>query len=135
MTSYDDVIDAFRDRADELEMSRPEIDRLTGLADAHASMLLTKSCMKVSVPEACRLCWPFWVCVFASKKIPNRRRSHSGAANVAFDHTPTIAPNFHRSAGPPQAYFFDIPLGWKHTQNNTNRHRPNFCLEGNFLPF
>jgi hypothetical protein len=50
ITSYDDVIDAFRDRADDLEISRGEIDRLTGLADAHASMLLTKSCMKVFGP-------------------------------------------------------------------------------------
>ena len=33
-------------------MSRPEIDRLTGLADAHASMLLTKSCMKVFGPRS-----------------------------------------------------------------------------------
>ena len=46
------MIDAFRDRADELEISRPEIDRLTGLADAHASMLLTKSCMKVFGPRS-----------------------------------------------------------------------------------
>lgn len=110
-------------------MSRPEIDRLTGLADAHASMLLTKSCMKVSVPEACRLCWPFWVCVFASKKIPNRRRSHSGAANVAFDHTPTIAPNFHRSAGPPRAGFLDIRLGSKQTQTMTSRLLKYLVLE------
>jgi hypothetical protein len=50
--NYDDVIDAFRDRADDLEISRHEIDRLTGLADAHASMLLTKSCMKVFGPQS-----------------------------------------------------------------------------------
>ena len=48
--SYEDVVQAFRDRADDLEISRGEIDRLTGLADAHASMLLTKSCMKVFGP-------------------------------------------------------------------------------------
>jgi hypothetical protein len=50
ITNYDEVLDAFRDRADELEISRQEIDRLTGLADAHASMLLTKSHMKLFGP-------------------------------------------------------------------------------------
>jgi len=37
-------------RADQLEVSRAELDRLTGLADAHSSMLLTKSCMKIFGP-------------------------------------------------------------------------------------
>jgi hypothetical protein len=44
--SYEDVVQAFRDRADDLEISRNELDRLTGLADAHCSMLLMKSPMK-----------------------------------------------------------------------------------------
>jgi hypothetical protein len=46
VASYEDVVQAFRDRADQLEISRIELDRLTGLADAHCSMLLMKSPMK-----------------------------------------------------------------------------------------
>jgi hypothetical protein len=42
IASYDEVIDAFRARADELELSRLEIDRLSGLADGHSSHLLAK---------------------------------------------------------------------------------------------
>jgi hypothetical protein len=48
--TYFEFVDACRDRADELEISRIELDRLTGLADAHASMLLTKSPMKIFGP-------------------------------------------------------------------------------------
>jgi hypothetical protein len=40
--SYDEVIEVFRARADELELSRLEIDRLSGLADGHSSHLLAK---------------------------------------------------------------------------------------------
>jgi len=50
ITSYEDAVNAFRDRADELEISRNELDRNTGLADGHASMLLMKSPMKVFGP-------------------------------------------------------------------------------------
>jgi hypothetical protein len=46
VASYEGVVQAFRDRADQLEISRIELDRLTGLADAHCSMLLMKSPMK-----------------------------------------------------------------------------------------
>lgn len=49
---YEDVVQAFRDRADDLEISRNELDGLTGLADAHCSMLLTKSHMKVFGPRS-----------------------------------------------------------------------------------
>jgi hypothetical protein len=42
IATYDDVIDVFRARADELELSRLEIDRLSGLADGHSSHLLAK---------------------------------------------------------------------------------------------
>jgi len=46
LESYEEIIQAFRDRADDLEISRNELDGLTGLADAHCSMLLMKSPMK-----------------------------------------------------------------------------------------
>jgi hypothetical protein len=52
IVSYEDVVQAFRDRADDLEISRNELDGLTGLADAHCSMLLTKSHMKVFGPRS-----------------------------------------------------------------------------------
>jgi hypothetical protein len=42
IASYDEVIDAFRARADELELSRLEIDHLSGLAQGHSSHLLAK---------------------------------------------------------------------------------------------
>jgi hypothetical protein len=42
IATYDDVVDVFRARADELELSRLEIDRLAGLADGHSSHLLAK---------------------------------------------------------------------------------------------
>jgi hypothetical protein len=42
LATYDDVIDAFRARADELELSRLEIDHLSGLAQGHSSHLLAK---------------------------------------------------------------------------------------------
>jgi hypothetical protein len=50
IATYHDFIAVCRDRADELEISRLELDRITGLADAHSSMLLTKSYMKVFGP-------------------------------------------------------------------------------------
>jgi hypothetical protein len=50
IASYHDFVDVCRARADQLEVSRVELDRLTGLADAHSSMLLTKSCMKIFGP-------------------------------------------------------------------------------------
>jgi hypothetical protein len=50
IASYDDFVDVCRARADELEISRIELDRITGLADAHSSMLLTKKFMKVFGP-------------------------------------------------------------------------------------
>jgi hypothetical protein len=48
--TYDEVIDTFRARADELELSRLEIDRLTGLGDAHTSHLLAKKFTQVFGP-------------------------------------------------------------------------------------
>lgn len=39
-SSYDELIVICRDRADELELTRLEIDRLSGLCDGHASKLL-----------------------------------------------------------------------------------------------
>jgi hypothetical protein len=50
IASYQDFVDVCRSRADDMEISRQEIDRLTGLADAHASMLLMKSPMKIFGP-------------------------------------------------------------------------------------
>jgi len=43
IASYEDVISVFRDRCDELEVSRNEIDHLSGLATGYASVLLSKS--------------------------------------------------------------------------------------------
>lgn len=42
ITSYEDIISAFRDRADALEISRNEMSHLSGLADGHVAMLLMK---------------------------------------------------------------------------------------------
>jgi hypothetical protein len=42
IATYDDVVDVFRARADELELSRLEIDHLSGLASGHSSHLLAK---------------------------------------------------------------------------------------------
>jgi hypothetical protein len=50
IATYDEVIDIFRARADELELSRLEIDRLTGLADAHTSHLLARKFTQVFGP-------------------------------------------------------------------------------------
>jgi len=46
ISSYAEVIDAFRARADELEISRLEIDHLSGLASGHSSHLLAKKYTK-----------------------------------------------------------------------------------------
>jgi hypothetical protein len=40
--SYEDLVQAFRDRADDLEISRNEMSHLSGLADGHVAMLLMK---------------------------------------------------------------------------------------------
>lgn len=45
-SSYDDLIVICRDRADELGLTRMEIDRLGGLADGHAGKLLCLSTLK-----------------------------------------------------------------------------------------
>ena len=50
IATYDDVIDTFRARADELELSRLEIDHLSGLAPAHSSHLLAKKFTQVFGP-------------------------------------------------------------------------------------
>jgi hypothetical protein len=50
LATYDDLVDVCRARADELQISRIELDRLTGLADAHSSMLLARKYMKVFGP-------------------------------------------------------------------------------------
>jgi hypothetical protein len=50
IATYDEVIAVFRARADELELSRLEIDRLTGLGDAHTSHLLAKKFTQVFGP-------------------------------------------------------------------------------------
>jgi hypothetical protein len=43
IASYDDFISVCRDRADELEMSRLEIDHISGLSTGYASILLMKT--------------------------------------------------------------------------------------------
>jgi hypothetical protein len=48
IATYDDVIDTFRARAEELELSRLEIDHLSGLAPAHSSHLLAKKSPRFS---------------------------------------------------------------------------------------
>jgi hypothetical protein len=50
IATYDDVIDTFRARADELELSRLEIDHLSGLAPAHSSHLLAKKFTQIFGP-------------------------------------------------------------------------------------
>ena len=50
IATYDDVINAFRDRADELELSRLEIDHLSGLAQGHSSHLLAKKFTQIFGP-------------------------------------------------------------------------------------
>jgi hypothetical protein len=50
IATYDDVIDTFRARADELALSRLEIDHLSGLAPAHSSHLLAKKFTQVFGP-------------------------------------------------------------------------------------
>jgi hypothetical protein len=54
IASYDDFIAVCRDRADELEMSRLEIDHISGLSTGYASILLMKTPRKnfgpVSLP-------------------------------------------------------------------------------------
>jgi hypothetical protein len=53
IASYEDVISAFRDRADDLEISRNEMSHLTRLADGHVSMLLMKqNPMKLFGPKS-----------------------------------------------------------------------------------
>jgi hypothetical protein len=43
IASYDDFISVCRDRADELELSRLEIDHISGLSTGYASILLMKT--------------------------------------------------------------------------------------------
>jgi hypothetical protein len=109
ITSYDDVIDAFRDRADELEISRPEIDRLTGLADAHASMLLTKSCMKVFGPRSLPLMLAVLGLRFRVEEDPERtaltirRRERRVRTHVHY------SPQFPPISGPAKGWLFGYP--------------------------
>jgi hypothetical protein len=45
-SSYDEMIVIFRNRADELDLTRNEIDRLSGLCDGYASKTLCRPPMK-----------------------------------------------------------------------------------------
>jgi hypothetical protein len=52
VATYHDFVDVCRDRADELKISREEIDRISGLADGHAAHLLAKKFIKTFSPAS-----------------------------------------------------------------------------------
>ena len=46
ISTYDELVNAVRDRCDEMGMTRNELDHQAGLADGHAGKLLCKSHLK-----------------------------------------------------------------------------------------
>jgi hypothetical protein len=50
IANYSDVLDVFRARADQLEVSRLEIDHLSGLTTGYASILISRAPRKVFGP-------------------------------------------------------------------------------------
>ena len=46
ISTYDELVDAVRDRCDEMLMTRQELDHQAGLADGHAGKLLCHSQLK-----------------------------------------------------------------------------------------
>jgi hypothetical protein len=46
ISTYDELVDAVRDRCDEMSMTRAELDHQAGLADGHAGKLLCPAHLK-----------------------------------------------------------------------------------------
>jgi hypothetical protein len=46
VSDYPDLVEAVRDRFDDMRMTRMEIDRIAGLSDGYAGKVLTRSMMK-----------------------------------------------------------------------------------------
>jgi hypothetical protein len=52
IATYLEFVDVCRDRADELEIPRSEIDRIAGLADGHSAHLLARRFIKTFTPQS-----------------------------------------------------------------------------------
>jgi hypothetical protein len=52
IATYLDFVDVCRDRADEMEIPRSEIDRIAGLSDGHSAHLLAKQFIKTFTPQS-----------------------------------------------------------------------------------
>jgi hypothetical protein len=52
IATYPEFVDVCRDRADEMEISRSEIDRISGLPDGHSAHLLAKQFIKMFTPAS-----------------------------------------------------------------------------------
>jgi len=50
--TYHEFVDVCRDRADEMEISREEIDKIAGLADGHTAYLLARKFIKTFTPAS-----------------------------------------------------------------------------------